>query len=444
VSDDTDDLGPGRDCDPTVDARAARGVQVGDHNTQFSGHGDTVIQTGQVHTLNLHGRRAGWHILAGRAWSRSEEDLRKAADDLADRVFEEWAEAVRDRELTDPIPVRWHWRRRPAAAAEPGPFTPLPGFAAVDADTPDGTIKDLPDVYGGLPTGRVVVLGEAGSGKSDAAAWIVCRVLTIRQRLTDEKRARFPVPILRTVTGWDHHRQSLGDWLAGELESHYAFLRRGAFGRSTAQRLMNSDRVALFLDGFDEMAPESRTAALQQIDRRARYRVVIFSRTGEFDDVRQRHLPEAAELTLAPVGPEDAAAYLRRYRGTRAPQTWKELAEELDERPGGVLARALDSPLMLRLIRDALADPAAVRVLLEGRLTTREQVGYPVLYRPGQSPPDDNQAAAQAQAACRKLMSPRTLPPDQVLTTIRILPGGYHPGTPLLDQVYVDCLAAHR
>ena len=244
------------------------------HN-QFSGQADVAIQAGQIHGgVHLHGRRARLHLPGQR--SRRGVEL-AAADALADAVLDQWTRTVRNRGLfPDPIPVRWSWRRRPltdpaAHGTVTGPFDPLPGFAVADADAvPAGTIDDLLGVYAGLRSGRAVLLGDAGSGKSDAAAWIVFQALKIRDRLDDEERARFPVPILVAVTGWDHHRQSLDDWLAGELEAQHAFLRRGASGRTMARRLLDSDRIALFLDGLDEMAPDARTAALEQIDRRAR------------------------------------------------------------------------------------------------------------------------------------------------------------------------------
>ncbi|WP_028927091.1 hypothetical protein [Pseudonocardia acaciae] len=357
--------------------------EVPTHN-QFSGRADVAIQAGQIHGgVHLHGRRARLHLPGQRSRREAES---AAADALADAVFDQWHRTVRDRGLfPDPIPVRWSWRGcSPTAAA--GPFDPLPGIPVDDAGVvPDGTIDDLLGVFSGLRSGRAVILGGAGSGKSDAAAWMVVQALRIRDRLGHEERARFPIPILLTVTGWDHRRQSLDDWLTGELEAQHVFLRRGGMAR----RLLDTDRIALFLDGLDEMATEARGSALEQVDRRALHRVVIFSRTEEFDAVRAGRLRGAAELALSPVSPGDAAAYLRRCHGERAPEAWTRLLAELEERPAGVLAGALDSPLMLTLVRDAFPDPADVRVLLDPERATRQEVhGYlldrfvDVAYRP--------------------------------------------------------------
>jgi hypothetical protein len=381
------------------------------HN-QFAGRTDTVVQAGQIHGgLHLHGRRQRLHL--PKQWSRREAEL-AATDALADAVFDQWRRTVQDRGLfPDPIPVRWTWRRRPFTdpvtnGVVTGPFDPVPGVAVIDADAvPTGTVNDFLGVYAGLRSGRAVLLGDAGSGKSDAAAWTVYQALRIREPLEREKRARFPVPILLTITGWDYHRQSLRDWLAGELEAQYAFLRRGRFGRTMARRLLDSGRIALFLDSLDEMEPKARTAALEQIDRRAPYRVVIFSRPEEFDAVRAGHLRGAAELTLSPVSPGDAAAYLRSCHDEHPPGAWERLTTLLDEQPTSLLARALDSPLMLALVRDAFPNPADARVLLQGRYTACQEVhGYlldrlvDVVYQP---PPDSALVIYEATNARRWL-----------------------------------------
>lgn len=346
---------------------------------QFAGRADTVVQAGQIHGgVHLHGRQPRLHL--PQQWSRREAES-AATDALADAVFEQWRRTVQDRRLfPEPIPVRWTWRRRPLAdpvtsGVVSGPFDPLPGFVAIDADAvPTGTVNDLLSVYAGLRSGRAVVLGDVGSGKSDAAAWTVFQALRSREPLDREKRARFPVPILLTITRWDHHRQSLHDWLVGKLEAQYAFLHRGRFGHTMARRLLDSGRIALFLDSLDEMEPEARRTALEQIDRRAPYRVVIFSRPEEFDAIRAGRLRGAAELTLSPVSPGDAAAYLRTCYEEHPPGAWERLTTLLDDQPTGLLARALDSPLMLTLVRDAFPQPADVRVLLESRYTTRQEV----------------------------------------------------------------------
>ncbi|MDT0268754.1 hypothetical protein RM844_20925 [Streptomyces sp. DSM 44915] len=343
------------------------------HN-QYAGDAHAALQAGQIHGgVHLHGAHPGDDRRQPRARAR----LAWAADSLADFLLDRAARTVRDRGLLpEPIPLRWSWHRRPLTSAHaPAPFAPLPGVAPPGAAaTAGGGIDDLLGVIGTSRTGRTVVLGDAGSGKSDSAAWTVFQALRTRAARGDEERERFPVPVLLSVTGWHHRRQYLDDWLEGELESRYRFLRRRRFGPRAVRQLLRGDRVLVFLDGFDEMAAELRAAALEQIDRRMPCRVVILSRTEEFDAVSAGRLRGAEILRLSPVVPADAAEYLRHCHGDPVPEPWQRLLGHLTEQPAGLLARALDSPLMLSLVRDAFPRPADVEVLLGGRLTTEDEI----------------------------------------------------------------------
>ncbi|MET9293390.1 hypothetical protein [Streptomyces sp. NPDC003077] len=311
-----------------------------------------------------------------------------AADALAQAVWQQWDEEARKRRLYVPeaIPVRWSWSRHPVTGHEsvalgnpeaPAPFNALPGVPAAESATVrEGGLGDLFLVYGGLRSGRIVVLGAPGSGKSDAAVRTVLDALRHRRELDDERRARVPVPVLLTVTRWDHERRSLFGWLADRLAADYRFLRSADHGRDAAERLVATGRIALFLDGFDELAPALRRIALEEIDRHAPCRVMLFCRTEDYlDTVRAGHLHGAAALELSAVSRADAAAYLERLRPASPSRPWDRLIEHLNDEPDSVLSRSLDSPLTLTLVRDGVRDSATVDDLLTpGRCTTRDDV----------------------------------------------------------------------
>ncbi|MFE7133804.1 NACHT domain-containing protein [Streptomyces sp. NPDC057638] len=342
---------------------------------RFSGRARTVIQTGQVHgDIHLLARPPRGPV---RERSRRLAASAAAADTLADAVDREWAQVARDRKLYPAVEVRWGWRRRPPPPPVAGsPFEPLPGTAR-GATADGGGMADLLEVYAGSRSGRLIVLGTGGSGKSAAAILTVRHALRRRRERADgDERAAFPVPVLLTVTGWEHHRQHFNDWLTDQLETRYPFLRRRAYGRDTARRLIEDGRIALFLDGFDEMAPPLGRAALEAIDHGATYRVVIFSRPEEFDLARAGQLRGAAELTLSPVRPEDAVAYVRHCHGGSVPEPWDQLTAHLTERPHSALSRSLGSPLTLSLVHDAFADPSVRALLADGRFAPGED--FPV------------------------------------------------------------------
>ncbi len=367
-----------------------------------------VVQT-ITSVLTLTGGTVLW------LWTRSRRDvptsvdaLARAGDALAAAVSAQWERAAGERRLRHPapIPVRWRWAHRgvtgPAieALGDGGQarFAPLPGMtAATLATVSDGGLRDLFGIYGGLDSGRLIVVGGAGTGKSAAAVLAVLDAVIHRRGLADGQRAQVPVPVLLTAHGWDPHHQRLGEWLAARLDTEYPFLRSESYGRDAAARLVDSGRVALVLDGFDEIADDLRPVTIRALDQQATFRLIVLTRTNELvDAVVGGHLHGAAAVELLPVPAQEAADYLIRCQVQPPPPSWQRLAEHLRVEPDSAVSTALDTPLMLTLIRDTFPEPAEVDDLLTpGRFTNRTEVeGYllnrvlPAAYqpRPGQPP----------------------------------------------------------
>ena len=213
---------------------------------------------------------AGCFAWAWRARGRQDGDtagvarLDQLADLLADGVTDQWTRAAGDRGLLEPqpIPVRWQRPSEPFAgpvwaAVGSRRFAPLPGLCAVteqqlhaghivgvDAPVgghrrgqlggPGGELGDLAvedsdlvqqqlgelelhAVYGGLGSGRLVIVGAPGSGKSGAAVLLVLAALKHREQVPEKDRPRVPVPVMFTMHGWDPNTQRVQDWLAARL-----------------------------------------------------------------------------------------------------------------------------------------------------------------------------------------------------------------------------------
>jgi hypothetical protein len=100
---------------------------------------------------------------------------------LAEAVRTQWERTAADRWLVqaEPIPVRWARTARGlagpvTAAVGSDRFAPVPGLEAVRATTLHaGGLDDLHAVYGGLGSGRLVIVGAPGSGKSGAAVLLL-------------------------------------------------------------------------------------------------------------------------------------------------------------------------------------------------------------------------------------------------------------------------------
>lgn len=308
---------------------------------------------------------------------RIDERLADAVDELAAAVEKQWIWEARKRglDLPRPIPVRWRWAREVTSkvsvvandSLQRRPrFPALPGVdPATSTSLQSGELRDLFEVYAGVDTGRVVVLGDYGRGKTAAAILTVLEALDHRSRLDSLQRPAAPVPVLLTTHGWDPRRQPLGDWLAARLAQDYPFLRSGHRQHNDATEIVQNGHVALFLDGFDELAPKLHRQALKAIREETTFRLVVLTRSKEFAAaVNANGHVNAATLELLPVPATAAATYLEDCQTDPAPPAWQRLITHLREHPDSVLAQALNSPLNLTLLRDAFHDPADLDELL--------------------------------------------------------------------------------
>lgn len=325
-----------------------------------------------------------WKLRRPAQASRSQ--VERAADELAEQLRQQWEKAATERGLMfpAPIPVRWEWSRREvtgpveAAAGRTGGarFAPVPGMETITATKlRSGTIKDLHGVYGGLDSRRLVILGAPGAGKSGAAIRLLLDALTHRKTFeTAEKRAKVPVPVLLPVHGWDPYNERLADWLARRLTEDYELLRAREYGRNAAASLINGHRIAVILDGLDEMPEKLRPVALRALDKQATFRLVVLTRNQEMmAAVGEGHLRGAAALELCPVEARQAARYLASTQTDPAPLPWQRLLEHLRHHPDGALAQALQTPLMVTLVSSTYRPSDPVDELTDGqRFASRE------------------------------------------------------------------------
>ena len=346
-----------------------------------------------------------------RAEPPSEESLNLVAGRLAKQVNDQWSRAAGDRGLQAPapMPVRWRWcegvTNRPADAVRSSRFEPLPGIPPASTETVQaGGLTDLLKVFGGLASGRIVIVGEPGSGKSAAAILLLLDVLKYRRGLGSDERALVPVPVLFTLRGWHPDTQSVQDWLARELTRTYPFLQE--CGPAVTGGLITSNRLAFFLDGLDELPQALRAPALEALSRRATtFRLLVLSRSTEMlDAVDRRHLDDAAALKLTPIPALVAADYLTSTQRDPLPGRWERLVDYLRDHPDGVVSSALNSPLTVTLVRDTYRDGGNPAELLDGsRLGEPADVEDYLLDRvlraaytqqPGEAPPRYSRDAA--------------------------------------------------
>lgn len=104
--------------------------------------------------------------------------------------------------------------------------------------------------------GDLLILGEPGSGKT-----ILLLELTNELLNRAEKDDLQPIPTVFLLSSWANKRQPLTEWLVEELESKYRVPRK------VGQLWVTNNLILPLLDGLDEVAPPSREACLNAINR---------------------------------------------------------------------------------------------------------------------------------------------------------------------------------
>ncbi len=327
-----------------------------------------------------------------------EIDIEHAADNLARRVEQQWYEEERQRGLLHrPLAVSWTWsrhrlsgsRRAAAGGRRAMRIAPLPGVPRTKPrQLKKGDLGDLFKVYGGLSSGRIVLVGAPGAGKSGAMISLLLDAINHRKGIQeDAERAKVPVPVLLSAYDWLPEHEGLTDWVAQRLEEEHPFLKARAKGSaetvSAARALVNDGAISLLLDGVDEMPEAARTAVLRQIGRQAGYRVVLSSRTDELKcAVDGGHLVGAAALELAAITARKAADYLKSHAIRPIPDSWDKLIKHLRKNKTSPVAHALDTPLMLSLLLDTYRPHDPVDELIdEERFPGREEIEEHLLAR---------------------------------------------------------------
>jgi len=288
-------------------------------------------------------------------------ELDQAAAQLAVAVGAQWHEEEERRRIHDPFPLPVHWHplapqlvdhwaniRRAPAGASPGPLAVT------------GRLERIADVYRQIPSGRLVVLGQAGAGKTIVALRFVLNLIATRGS-TD------PVPVLFSVATWNPTTASLRSWLTHQLERDYpALAARGQAESSLAAALVGGGRILPVLDGFDEIADGLHGAALHALNATTTA-LLLTSRPGEYvaavtsTDV----LSAAAGIELDDLSLADLTDYLPRttrpaLADGRMTTLWDPVLAHLRDHPADrsskTLRKVLSTPLMVSLARAVYSD----------------------------------------------------------------------------------------
>jgi len=288
-----------------------------------------------------------------RLWS-SPEQLPSAADqadDLARTIQNQWIEEAYARRLRDPgvLPLTWSATHRPVTD-HPAAVVDSAGDATVrlrlrghvEGDLEKAT-QHLAMEYRRIASGRLVVLGEPGSGKS-----VLAILLTLG--LLGERTPGAAVPVLLSAASWDPTLQDMDTWLVHSIAKAYYQSQL-----DIPQRLLINNLLLPIVDGLDEILESARRAAVEHISRAVGVHrpVVITCRAREYEDLITGGAPmlrRAPTVEMAPVAADDLIAYFSSIDWPNGTD-WAPVFTELRADPEAPVSAALTIPLTVSFAR---------------------------------------------------------------------------------------------
>lgn len=308
----------------------------------------------------------------------SEVELSAAAGQLATAVRRDSENEAKWRKIFDPYPLEVTWR-----PADPDLMVPWANVVALGESRPAGPVnrdtwalspvglaggrEGLAGVLRRVPTGRLVVLGDKGAGKTILLLRLILDLLP-RPDPDDASVAgppSGPVPILMPVASWDPTEQDLEDWMVNWLTTEragLAGLARAGRRVTLARALLEQGKILPVLDGLDEIPLRVRGEAIAKINEwmTSDQRLVLAART---DDYRATALPMqgaaalltgAAGIQVQPLPVDVITSYLRASAvGAAAQKRWDPVIDAFAADDPPPAAAVLTTPLMASLARVA-------------------------------------------------------------------------------------------
>ena len=309
-----------------------------------------------------------------------------AADQFAQRMLDTWRQEAKERRISTPAPARVRWQWGPAEVTPPlvevigAPVsgTGPPRLPEPNPDPPavllgTGIVTRLyEELYYKLPHGRLVLLGGPGAGKTGAMILLLLAALEHRHSVPEAQRGEVPVPVWLTLGSWNPATQTLHQWAAATMYRDHPYLRAPDYGPDAAGELLRAGRVALFLDGLDEMAPSAQGKALARIEQEgAGLRIVLSSRPDEYRQViNEERLHNTAVIEVQPMDSDMARAYLLHDQIGLQHNRWSQLGDYLTHHPDSIAAHALNNPLTLSLARMTYQDQDPTPLIEPAKFTT--------------------------------------------------------------------------
>ncbi|MFB9249717.1 NACHT domain-containing protein [Sphaerisporangium melleum] len=279
-------------------------------------------------------------------------DHAQARAALLERLREVWIEGALEHSLYEEARVELGLT---VSADRPHPWRMMTATRRAGRDRGRRPANAVAQVYDEL--GKVVLLlGAPGAGKTTLLLELLRELLTRAQADQSE-----PLPVVLQLPGWAAKREPLAQWMAREIGRRYEIPLR------YAEAWVAEDRLAVLLDGLDEVAAEHREDCVREINAFRRDHgftpLVVCSRTRDYEKLNAA-LEVYGTLTILPLDRATVRGFLDRggdgLAGMRAalhadPELWE----------------LLDSPLLLSVMalayRDGVSAPGTEPLTVERR-----------------------------------------------------------------------------
>lgn len=202
---------------------------------------------------------------------------------------------------------------------------------------------DIGEFYKRVESGRLVILGSPGAGKT------VLAIQLTRQLLQSWNRSK-RVPVFVSLSSWNPAEIGFSDWLKKRLAiNHPSLSAVDSTGRRIVDTLVDGENVLPILDGLDELSPPRRRGALAAITRMAPFPFVLTCQSKEYAAVVRVVPPprDTVAVMIEPLRVADIRAYLTAGEPDSESHVVDELLLEQDDR----LTEALSTPLMCFLTK---------------------------------------------------------------------------------------------
>ncbi|WP_198536212.1 NACHT domain-containing protein [Pseudofrankia saprophytica] len=266
-------------------------------------------------------------------WVEPSSEAREVADKLARTVLGQWTKELDLRRIWDPAPLPVSWMEAPPDLVERWEHIDSAlrqlrtegargeRLAAVAPPWLAGGDTQIADIFNTLPTRRLVVLGDPGSGKSILLGRLVVDLLR-------ERRPGGAVPVIVSAASWNPTAQDLWPWLTGRLVAAYPGLGRPMPGQHFVRRshrvrevdaLREANLLVPVLDGLDEIPGRVQAQAIAKINEALPPEdgIVVSCRVSEFRSALRAapKLRNAFGITLRDLEPDAVRNYLEHDAG---------------------------------------------------------------------------------------------------------------------------------